>query len=420
MRKILVVTFTLLMGIAVCSLNSLSLPMTLPPANIDFTSTTGSHSNFGAQNQFIKETSILNAGDTTNASDGKTIDIPIAFNNYPPSGGRFTPTPTMGITLTKTITMTSTPKPTMGITLTKTTTMTSTPKPTSITTSFSFVTLSDAQDDGAVLPDTANQASALNPNFGIFIGDLESDGVTQTQMNAETSALGSLYPKMLFVRGNHDNHYDQSMTLWESYFAIANRPLPAGVSNLTALDSNSTYLNYSFDYGNSRFIGLDVPGDADLLTSSELSFLDTRLTDAESKGLVHTFIFFHGPPYCTESTHCSCTKKSDSSCTPSAFITIINKHPIVDATFDGHEHLLAWTHMDNTRVANLTHPYEQFLTAPSGTGNYNQYLYPKRVDYVNLQNAMAFGSITVNGTSFTVNFYRVGTTAPVWVKTFNK
>ena len=62
--------------------------------------------------------------------------------------------------------------------------------------SFSFVTLSDAQDGSSVLPATANQASALNPDFGIFIGDLEDVGVTQTMMDEETSALGSLLPKM--------------------------------------------------------------------------------------------------------------------------------------------------------------------------------------------------------------------------------
>ena len=334
-------------------------------------------------------------------------------------------TATATFTATNTSTLPPTPEtPTNTLTPTSIPTPTNPSLPASASaldsTIFSFVTLSDAQDDGANLPATANQALALNPNFGIFIGDLEDDGVTNTMMNVETSALGSLYPKMLFVRGNHDDHQPGSAGLWQNYFVTANRPLPAGVTNLTLLDSNSAYLNYSFDYGNSRFIGLDVPGDADLLTTSQLNFLDVRLTNAENIGLIHAFIFFHGPPYCTESTHCNCTAKSDSSCTPSAFISVINKHPIVDATFDGHEHLLAWTHMDNSRVANLTHPYEQFLTSPSGTGNYNQYVFPNRVDYANLQNAMAFGSVTVNGASFTVNFYRVGTTTPVWSKTFSQ
>jgi predicted phosphodiesterase len=285
---------------------------------------------------------------------------------------------------------------------------------------FTFVTLGDAQDDGTVLHATANQAYALNPNFGIFNGDLESDGVTQAMLDKEISALGRLYPKMLFVRGNHDDHVSGSAGLWENYFAKANRPLPVGVTNFIALDSNLTYLNYSFDYGNSRFVGLDVPGDADLLTTPELNFLDARLTDAENIGLVHAFIFFHGPPYCAESTHCTCSTKNDSSCSPSAFISMINKHPIVDATFGGHEHLLAWTHMDNNRVPSLTHPYEQFLTSPSGTQTNNGLLFLDRVDYADTQDGMAFGAVLVNGSSFTVNFYRVGRTTPVWSKTFKK
>jgi hypothetical protein len=292
----------------------------------------------------------------------------------------------------------------------------STPTPPS----FSFVTLSDAQDNGAVLPATADQAFALNPNFGIFSGDLESSGVNQQMMDEEMTALGSLSSRMFFVRGNHDNEEPDSAQSWERYFTHANRPLPAGVSNYVALDSNSTYLTYSFDYGNSRFIGLDVPGNADLITNAELDFLDVRLADAESIGLVHAFIFFHGPPYCTERSHCECTVRDDASCTPSKFIKIVNKHHIVDATFDGHEHLLAWTHMDSTRVPNLTHRYEQFLTAPSGTAPIQDHLYMDRMDYVNLQNAMAFGLVTVNGNNFTVNFYRVGTIEPVWTKTFTR
>ena len=40
---------------------------------------------------------------------------------------------------------------------------------------------------------------------------------------------------------------------------------PAYVANKVALNSSSDNLTYSFDYGNSIFIGLDVPGDIDYL-----------------------------------------------------------------------------------------------------------------------------------------------------------
>ena len=75
---------------------------------------------------------------------------------------------------------------------------------------------------------------------------------------------------------------------------------PAYVANKVALNSSSDNLTYSFDYGNSIFIGLDVPGDIYLLTQAEVDFLDARLTYAENAGLTHAFIYFHGPEYCVE------------------------------------------------------------------------------------------------------------------------
>ena len=69
----------------------------------------------------------------------------------------------------------------------------------------------------------------------------------------------------------------------------------------------------------------------------------------------------------------------------------------------------------------LTHEYEQFITSPAG--NYYEYTaYPNRLDYYSTSNYLAFGSIDVNGPSFTVNLYHVGSTAPTleWSKTFTK
>jgi hypothetical protein len=287
---------------------------------------------------------------------------------------------------------------------------------------FRFISWGDAQDEDGNLSKTANQASTLDPAFTIFNGDLENEGVTTDRMNAMLAAFGSVSSKTFLTRGNHDDHVSGSAGLWENYFTDLNRALPAGVTNYTALNSSSTYLTYSFDYGNSRFIGVDVPGDADLLTSSQFTFLDSRLTDAENSGLVHAFIFFHGPEYCIESTHCNCSAKNDGSCTPSQFVTLINKHPIVSATFHGHEHILGWVHMDNTRVAGLTHSYEEIMTSPSGGWTYNSYVYPARMDYYypNMGTSQGFAAIDVNGDSFTVSFYKTGTTAAVWSHSYSK
>ena len=210
----------------------------------------------------------------------------------------------------------------------------------------------------------------------IFNGDLEDYGVVDTEFDPMIEALKgtNLYDKTFMVRGNHDDTVEGSAALWESYFETEPnlKTLPAGVTDYGSLDSSSDYLNYSYIYGNSMFIGLDVPGDVELLTETQLSWLDARLTAAESLGLTHAFIYFHGPMYCVEDTHCSCTAKTDGSCTPADLVTVINNHPIVSAFFHGHEHILGWTHMDSTRVPGLTGSFEQFITAPAGGWTYNE------------------------------------------------
>jgi len=291
---------------------------------------------------------------------------------------------------------------------------------------FSFASIGDGQAETENFTITVNQIATYHPDLVIFNGDLETDGVVSTEMNPMVDAIknAGLFNQTFLVRGNHDDEIGGSDTLWENYYSTAPniKTLPAGVTDYVPLDSRSIYLSYSFVYQNSMFIGLDVPGDVDLLTSNQLTFLDMRLAYAESKGLDHAFIYFHGPLYCVEDTHCTCQTRTDSSCTPSDLVSVLNKRPIVSATFHGHEHILGWTHMDDTRVASLTVSFEEFLTSPSGGYTYNDYLYPARMDYtyMEMENSQGFANITVNGTSFKVNFYKVGTSAPVWSKTFTK
>jgi hypothetical protein len=300
--------------------------------------------------------------------------------------------------------------------------------PAGSASSFTFASIGDAHADPTRFSATVKQISSLNPEFVIFNGDLENDGVVSSEITPMISVLknANLFNNTFLVRGNHDDHVSGSAALWENYFETAPniKVLPAGVTNYVSLNSSSNYLTYSFNYGNSIFIGLDVPGDVDLLNinTTLLKFLDSRLTYAEGQGLTHAFIFFHGPLYCVESTHCECSTKADASCTPSALVSVINKHPIVSATFHGHEHILGWTHMDNTRVVGLTGSFEQFITSPSGGWSYNSYLYPARMDYtyMNIGSSTGFATIAVNGGSFTVSIYKVGTTQPVWSNIFYK
>jgi hypothetical protein len=349
---------------------------------------------------------------TAEAYDGTRTGAPLLHIEYVLNSNN-TPTPTYATTPSQTPTSTASGVPTVT--------------PTVDFSSFSFISWGDAQNDGYHLPETSNQAASLNPAFTIFNGDLESDGFDQSQMEIELEAFNGgigidngMFNKTFFVRGNHDDNTPGSADLWEEYFTAADRPLPPGVTNYVAINSNSIFLTYSFDYGNSRFIGVDVPGSVYNLTPEELFFIDQRLTDAENIGLYHAFLFFHGPEYCVESIHCNCTEANDSSCTPTSIVDVINRHPILSATFHGHEHILGWVHMSTTRISGLSHDYEEFITSPSGQGTYNEYLYPDRMDYVNLEDTQGFALITVSAETFTVNLYRVGTDSPVWSRTFSK
>ena len=368
-----------------------------------------------------------------------TVPTVMATNTIMPTATK-TPTVKATNTFTQTVANTNTPPATATQTPVPTGTATNLYMPT-VTNSpvvtvtlippvnsgvFSFVSMGDAQAESANFALTVNQIATLHPNLLIFNGDMENNGIVSTEMNPMITALknASLFNQTFLVRGNHDDHVSGSAALWETYFEVSPniRILPAGVSEYLSLNSSSDYLNYSFIYGNAMFIGLDVPGDVDLLTSTQISFLDARLTYAESKGLIHAFIYFHGPLYCVESTHCNCSTKADGSCTPAALVSVINRHPIVSATFHGHEHILGWTHMDNSRVAGLTGRFEQFITSPSGGWTYNSYLFPNRMDYAYMDMGISqgFATISVNGNSFTFSIYKTGTTSPVWSKTFTK
>jgi parallel beta-helix repeat protein len=286
--------------------------------------------------------------------------------------------------------------------------------------------MGDASAETAYFTATVNQISSLNPALVLFNGDLENNGFVLSEINPMISALKSanLFNKTYLVRGNADDHVSGSAALWESYFETAPniKVPPTYVTNHVALNSSSDNLVYSFEYGNSIFIGLDVPGDIEYLTTEQMNFLDARLTYAESQGLTHAFIFFHGPEYPVESVHSTCSTRADANCTPPSLVTIINNHPIVSATFHGHEQVLSWTHMDSTRVAGLTRSYEEFITSPSGGSTYNQYIYPERVDYFypDMDSSQGFATISVNGLSFTYNIYKTGTTQPVYSHTFSK
>lgn len=294
-------------------------------------------------------------------------------------------------------------------------------------TAFRFVSWADTKSARTDLTALSNQIVdlGLNPAFTIYEGDLESDGFTLAGMdlwkyaiNGDESGATSngIFDITLPVRGNHDNHQPNSIPDWQNYFDIVTTATNVGATNYSSFLED---LSYSFDYGNSHFIAVDIPGSIGGITPEEIAWIDSDLTAAEARGLTHAFIYFHGPIYCVDG-HCSCDTRV---CEPTDqdivdLVTIINQHPIVSATFHGHEHLYAYTHIDSTRIPEVTHEFEQFVTGAAGAGPTNEWK-PARTDYF-LGEYNGFVSVDVNGNDYTVSFYKMGETLPVEVRNFSK
>jgi hypothetical protein len=293
---------------------------------------------------------------------------------------------------------------------------------------FKFIAWADTKSAKAQLAELSNMIVNfnLNPVFTIYPGDLESDGPTCAGLKAWKSAMNGernngIWDISFPTRGNHDRRPDVNyngycssgvnIQHWKDHFDLKNNAQIAGVSNYV---ENKEDLRYSFEYGNSIFIGLDVAGGITWLTAEDKTFLSSRLSSAESKGLTHAFIYFHGPPYCVDG-HCSCSDRT--GCIKNAtsdLIKIFNQHDIVSATFHGHEHIYSYTYMDNTRASAITNDYHQFVAASAGAGpdscnKTNRFEYCMPND--------GFLLVNVDGNNFSVTFYKIGSSAPV--KTFN-
>lgn len=123
--------------------------------------------------------------------------------------------------------------------------------------------------------------------------------------------------------------------------------------------------------------------------------------------------------------HCDC---NDRACPIDIdvenLIVVLNQHPIVSATFHGHEHTYAYTYIDETRIPadgsfeGVTHPFHQFVTGSAGAGPTS--CDPSlRCDY-NMADQHGFVTVDVNGPSVIVTFYQQGSTEPVNTISFTK
>lgn len=264
-----------------------------------------------------------------------------------------------------------------------------------MTQNFSFIAWSDQQNSDLqrleIFSELSDQASEFipAPDLTIFVGDLQGNGFDSGSINMWEDACDGKYTSSAFsngmfirtfaCRGNHDDHKVNSAQNWQSHFNFAGK--------VNALPDASHYnfmpgkedLVYSFDYQNSHFVTLDAYSSqeyVDHLDSDELDWLDTDLTQAENNNLrniTNTFIYFHVPIYCA-GPHCN---KPDFQDQPPAggvyqkLINIINQHETITATFHAHEHVAAYTYLDQNRIQGLTHSFHHFISGRTGGGERN-------------------------------------------------
>jgi hypothetical protein len=212
-------------------------------------------------------------------------------------------------------------------------------------------------------------------------------------------------------RGNHDVGNKTTNALWQSFFDMAGTSDFVGALNFSESVEDETY---SFDYGNSHFVTVDVHDDVDIITPAEIAWLDGDLTAAEARGVTHTFIFWHGPIYCVDG-HCSYTTALGSDA-PAALVTVLNSHSSIAMTFHGHEHVNAYTHLDDTRIPGLSHSFEQFVAGEAGAPPYSC---DNTVRWSYCTNIPGFVTVDVGATSFTVALYLENQSTPAFQQTFN-
>jgi len=222
----------------------------------------------------------------------------------------------------------------------------------------------------------------------------------KTAINGGTN--NGMFDISFVVRGNHDSTDPTGFAAFFNYDAVA---ATVGATNLTQQTKN---LTYSYDYGNSHFVAIDVPDDATLITAAQIAWADSDLAAAEARGLTHAFMNWHGPIY-PVAEHCC----------PSvpAVIDMLNKHSIVTATFHGHEHTNAHVRINSTRYPNCTHEFDEFIEGAAGAGP--QTCQTGRADdCFGAKNG--FAVMDVSGKTLTATIYYVGSTTPLKTFTITK
>jgi hypothetical protein len=116
-------------------------------------------------------------------------------------------------------------------------------------------------------------------------------------------------------------------------------------------------------------------------------------------------MFMHGPIWYVDD-HTDCT-------VPAGLVSLISAHPIVTATFHGHEHVKSVAFFGTSdRRLSMSHNYEQVISGGAGGDTYTCNASRLRSgDYCGEYEG--FANVMVEGSTVTIAFYQAGNTAPV-------
>ena len=137
--------------------------------------------------------------------------------------------------------------------------------PSGLEKGFPFIVLGDVRGNEEVYARLLVKAKSFNPLFILNTGDIVNWGQAYEYENY-LKRIAALDIPMLHIPGNHDINLDQS--LYREYLGLA---------------------NWSFDYGNYRFIGLDNA--AGNFSRETIAFAAAALTDRKT-----CLVAFHKPP----------------------------------------------------------------------------------------------------------------------------
>ena len=274
--------------------------------------------------------------------------------------------------------------------------------------SFRFIAWADTEDAGGpgniILTSASKTVNRLNPAFTLYPGDMVKctssnscwqAGAAELKNALDGGVSNGIFNKTFGTRGNHEASADNA---WKALFDFSKTATSVGATNYAFLTDDMTY---SFDYGNSHFVGIDMTGGgSETMTQTQINWLDADLTAAESRGLKNAFLFWHGPIY-TIGSHC-CNGAS------SALIAVFNKHPIIAAGLFGHEMVLGYTHMDSGRLSGLlpANEFEEFVVGNVGDGDNTGSFQAGRTDYASTV-AYGFVAVDVSSSNYTVSVYKI-------------